>query len=59
VAVDPQLGEIDTPNGRVAFLLLVGVNEAEYSRMVVSGTQQVLDILAADNPLLVTELSRR
>ena len=55
-AVDPELGEIDTPNGRVVFLQAVGVTAEEKGWMLASSTAGVL----ADrgDPLLLTDPSR-
>jgi len=58
LTVDPVLGEIETPNGRVQFLQLVGVTEQEKQEMLTSGTARVLASLAAGNPLLVTDPAR-
>lgn len=58
VTVDPQLGEIATPNGRVVFLQLVGVTAAEKEQMLATSTADVLGRLAAGNPLLVTDPGR-
>jgi hypothetical protein len=55
---DPQLGTIDTPNGKVAFLQAVGVTAQEKAAMLESDTAQVLGTLAAGNPLLVTDPAR-
>ncbi len=54
--VDPELGEIDTPNGRVVFLQAVGVTAEEKGWMLASSTAGVL----ADrgDPLLLTDPSR-
>ena len=59
VTLDPQLGEVDTENGRVAFLLLVGVTDAERDQMVATSTAEVLARLGADNCLFVTDLRGR
>jgi hypothetical protein len=56
--VDPQLGTVGTPNGRLAFYQAVGVTAAEKARMVETSTQQVLDEFAIGNPLLVTDVTR-
>ncbi|MGW5481566.1 suppressor of fused domain protein [Streptomyces sp. NPDC004008] len=55
---DPQLGTIDTPNGKVTFLQAVGVTAEEKGAMTDSSTAQVLQALAAGNPLLVTDPAR-
>jgi len=58
ITVDPELGEIETPNGRVVFLQLVGVTEQEKQAMLTSSTAEVLGSLAAVHPLLVTDPAR-
>jgi len=58
VCVDPELGAIDTPNGKVVFLQLVGVTAEEKARMVATSTAEVLADLAARDPLLVTDPAR-
>lgn len=58
VAIDPQLGEIDTPNGRVTFVQPVGVTASEKQRMPDRSTDDVLGELAVANPLLITDPSR-
>jgi hypothetical protein len=50
---------MQTPNGRLTFLQLVGVTAAEKERMVASSTSAVLAELAAANPLLVTDRAGR
>jgi hypothetical protein len=57
-AVDPELGIIDTPNGKVVFYQVVGVNAEEKARMKRSSTRDVLQELARQNPLLITEPAR-
>jgi hypothetical protein len=54
VTVDPQLGTIDTPNGQVTFLQVVGVTHQEKERMLAGTTAAMLDELAQTNPLLIT-----
>jgi hypothetical protein len=58
---DPQLGLIHTPHGRVQFLQMVGITTAELVA-IQGGTLEVkalLEQLAARDPLLVTDLTRR
>ena len=55
---DPRLGRIETPNGPVTFVQVVGVTEAERARMAESGNDAVLDGLRQGNPLLVTDPAR-
>jgi hypothetical protein len=40
------------------FVQLVGVTDEEKERMLGSRTQEVLDDLAKENPLLITDLDR-
>jgi hypothetical protein len=56
--VDPQLGTIDTPNGKVIFYQAVGVTAAEKEQMLATSTRAVLDTLAVGNPLLITDPAR-
>jgi hypothetical protein len=58
ITVDPELGEIQTPNGRVTFLQLVGVTAAEKDDMLATSTAAVLARLAQGNPLLITDPGR-
>ena len=58
IAADPELGAIDTPNGRVAFLQVVGVTAAEKEQMVQSSTAAVLDRMLESNPSLLTDPAR-
>ena len=55
---DPQLGEIDTPNGRVQFLTVVGLLPDELTRMQATTSAEVLDALRNGSPLLVTDPNR-
>jgi hypothetical protein len=56
--LDPRLGGVDTPNGRVEFLTVVGITRAELDRMKRSSTEAVLEELAAASPLLITDPRR-
>ena len=56
--IDPQLGSIDTPNGKVIFYQAVGVTADEKTRMQQSSTRQVLDQLAGADRLFVTDPGR-
>jgi Suppressor of fused protein (SUFU) len=58
LTLDPQLGRIDTPNGKVEFLQVVGVSSREKAEMVATSTADVLARLAEDNPLLITDPGR-
>lgn len=58
VAVDPQLGEMDTENGHVAFLLPVGVTDGERDERVATSTATALDRFRTGNPLQITDVQR-
>lgn len=58
LTTDPMLGEIDTPNGHVEFLRLVGITADELDQMKAKSTASVLAELAAANPALVTDPAR-
>ncbi|MBY0460039.1 MAG: suppressor of fused domain protein, partial [Gemmataceae bacterium] len=55
---DSQLGAIDTPNGRVEFLQIVGLTTDEHDACSDWHTTPILDLLRESNPLLVTDLDR-
>lgn len=54
LATDPQLGEIDTANGRVRFLQLVAVDPDTLALAQEEGSAAVLDRLRREDPLMVT-----
>lgn len=58
-ARDCQLGTIDTPNGSVEFLQVVGLTLDENEACGNWHTSAVLDVMRETDPLLVTDLSRR
>ncbi len=55
---DPVLGAIETPQGSVRFVQVVGVTAAEKDQMVTAGTDVVLTQLAWSDPLLVLDPAR-
>jgi suppressor of fused len=55
---DPELGNLRTFTGEIAFLQCVGITAAEARACVQSSTQAVLDRLAADDALFVTRPGR-
>lgn len=61
--VDPELGKIQTPNGEVVFLQLVGLTTTEYdflrSNPDETKTEQLISELRRINPLLITDLARK
>src|SRR5262249_48629858 len=56
---DPQLGEIQTPNGSVEFVQAVGVTMDEYDACGDWHVARVMEILRETTPLLMTDLARR
>lgn len=61
-APDPLLGGIDTPNGRVEFLQMVGITQRELDWLREDPTTQrverLINMMCKDNPLLITDLNR-
>lgn len=53
---DPALPLLETPNGKVAFLLLVGVEGAVREKALATSVADVLEELCATNPDLVTRV---
>ena len=56
--IDPELGELDTPNGHMTFLQVVGLTEGEMDAMMCWDGQKFLAALAERIPLCVTDLDR-
>ena len=56
--IDPELGELDTPNGHMTFLQVVGLTEDEMDSMMCWSGEKFLSALEAHLPLCVTDLSR-
>jgi hypothetical protein len=57
--LDPELGSIDTPNGELTFLQIVGLTDAEYEAAQAWNTEKLLDTLRDRLPLLVTDTARQ
>ena len=59
-AIDPELGEIDTPHGSVQFLQMYGITDEEFNELKASGqnAQVLIDKAKEENPLLITDLER-
>ncbi|WP_433611363.1 suppressor of fused domain protein [Dactylosporangium sp. CA-139114] len=55
---DPELGAIDSPNGAVQFLQVVGITADEYAATQAWSVRDFLELLARRIPLLVTDLAR-
>jgi hypothetical protein len=56
--LDPQLGKIQTPHGRLKFLQIVGLTGDELSAKNAWNSQKLLELMAESNPLLITDLKR-
>lgn len=60
---DPELGTIQTPNGEITFLQMVGLtaNEIEYLKEnpKTDEVENLLNELRIENPFLITDLMRR
>jgi hypothetical protein len=56
---DPQLGGIDTPHGHVDFVQIVGITPDELEVTQEWTSDGLLDVLAHDDPMLVTDLKRK
>ena len=56
--MDPKLDPIDTPNGRISFVQVIGVTIDEYEAAVEWDTNWMVEILGERNPLLVTDVRR-
>jgi hypothetical protein len=56
--LDPTLPPLGSPNGRLEFRQVVGITAEELARMRSGTTEEVLDRLATDNPLLITDPTR-
>ncbi|MET3876284.1 suppressor of fused domain protein [Chitinophaga sp. OAE865] len=63
IALDPELGRIETPHGEVSFLQLVGITNSELEKLMRNPTTTevaaLISDLRKDNPLLITDLNRR
>ena len=55
---DPELGELNTPNGHMSFLQVVGITEDEMDAMMCWDGKKFLHALSERLPLCVTDLSR-
>lgn len=55
---DPELGAIDTPNGHLQFLQIVGITDDEELALKQWATLKALDVFRPHLPLLVTDLDR-
>lgn len=58
-ALDPQLDSIDTANGRLQFVQVVGITLDEYQATQEWISDEMIKLLARRSPMLVTDLDRR
>jgi hypothetical protein len=58
-AADPQLPPMDTPNGRVEFLQVVGLTMDELEAISSWNATAFLELRRRDDPFLLTDLSRK
>jgi hypothetical protein len=63
LALDPELGRIETPHGELSFLQLVGITNGELEKLMRNPTTTevaaLINELRKDNPLLITDLNRK
>jgi len=61
--LDPELGSIETPHGRAAFLQMVGITQHELDQLgensSQTATEQLVAQLKQNNPYLLTDLDRK
>lgn len=61
--LDPDLGKIQTPNGEVSFIQLVGITSKELEKLQQNPTksevEKLIEELKKDNPKLITDLKRK
>jgi hypothetical protein len=55
---DPELGEIDTPHGRLRFLQIVGLTLPEHAAAERWDAERVLAVLGPHMPLFITDIGR-
>jgi len=62
-APDPVPGGIDTSNGRVELLQMVGITQREldwlHENQTTQRVEQLIDMMRKDNSLLITDLKRQ
>ena len=55
---DPELAEIDTPNGKMEFIQMIGISEDELEAMQTWNTLGVLQAGIRQIPSYITDLTR-
>lgn len=55
---DPVLGQIDTPNGNLKFLSVIGLTKDEHDLVAGQGAGRLLPLLLRENPLAVVDIGR-
>ncbi len=56
--LDPQLGQIDTPSGRVRFVQATGLTGDDLEDCAAWDTKKLLDLMADATPLWITDMHR-
>ncbi len=56
---DPELPSIDTPNGKVEFIQIVGITADELEAMQIWNTLGILHVCKNYMPYYITDLSRK
>ena len=57
--LDPELGRIETPNGRVDFLQIVGLADKELDAVQYWNAERFLELVGERNPLWITDTTRQ
>lgn len=61
--LDPELGKIQTAHGEVSFLQMVGITHTEVEQLkqnpTMGAVKELIDRLRINNPLLITDLTRK
>lgn len=58
IAQDPELAPVETPNGSLRFLQVVGLTSDEYQALLSWSSAGLVELMRQRNPVLVTSLSR-
>ena len=53
------MGQIDTPNGRLVFLEVIGITKDEHDLVAQQGANRLLTMLLRSNPLAVVDINRQ
>lgn len=56
---DPELGTVETPNGKVRFLQVIGLTEDELDATQCWNAARLAEMIQLENPLLITDVDRQ